>query len=345
MKELKNNRESSLDNNKKIILNILLVLFLLCLLLAFISLKNYFNKNILYLVEPSKMPSVDNIFTNEILEEPLKNFYINTSHNSYLANNQILGESKDNNTLGVLYSGARCIELDIIADKNNNPIVSHGGWDIYTSTFESHCKTIEDFAFKLTNDPLILYLEIHNADNEIYMKNIRDIIIKYFKNRLYEHDFDKKTKETYLPNAKLKNLLGKICIVINYFNMNIGKQLENKHYKEGLENRIKYLDSVVHATTDEPEGGWFSDGYIMRSQNNNDKIENVFSKFVRVYPYNIIRSKNFDIEPFIMNGYSLIAINKTNIDINLKKYNKFFKLSNIVPKYWKYIDNRWQKNN
>ncbi len=349
MTELENNKDCCLQNNKKIILNILIILFVLCLFLGLVSLKYYYDKNYLYLIEPKEMPSVDKIFTYEILEEPLKNFYINTSHNSYLANNQIFGRSREQNTLGILYTGARCIELDIISDKNNTPIVSHDGWDVYKSTFESHCKVISEFAFKLTNDPLIIYLEIHNADNEIYMINIRNVILKYFEDRLYENRFNNSTKETYLPNVKLKDLLGKICIVINYFNMNIGKQIEGKNYKEGLKNRIEYLDPIVHATTDEPENGWFGDGYIMRGQSSNDKIENVFSKFVRVYPYNVIRSKNFDIEPFIKNGYSLIALNKTsnttNIDSNLKKYNEFFKKSNIIPKYWIIENNIWKKIN
>lgn len=206
-----------------------------------------------------------------------------------------------------------------------------------------HCQVIKDYVFKLTNDPLIIYLEIHNADKEKYMKNIADLIIKYFGNRLYENYFNKKTYDTYLPNVKLKDLLGKICIVVNYFNMNIGEQVPNKKYKIGLKHRIIYLDPIIHATTDEPENGWFGNGYIMRGQSNKAEIKNEFNKFVRVYPYNIIRSKNYDIEPFINNGYSLIAINKTNDDENTKKYNNFFKISNIMPKYWIYSNNLWIK--
>jgi hypothetical protein len=179
------------------------------------------------------------------------------------------------------------------------------------------------------------------------MKNIADLIIKYFNNRLYEHYFNKltyKTYNTYLPNVKLKYLLGKICIVVNYFNMNIGEYLPNKNYKIGLHNRITYLDPIIHATTDEPENGWLRNGdYIMRGQSNKDDIKDEFSKFVRVYPYNIIRSKNYDIIPFINNGYSLIAINKTNNDVNTKNYNDFFKISNIIPKYWSFTNNSWIK--
>jgi hypothetical protein len=317
---------------------------IICLLLLLIIIKYILDKNILYLKEPQTLPSIDKIFPNEILEEPLKNFYINTSHNSYLSNNQIFGISRAKNTLGAIYTGSRCIELDIISGYNEIPFISHNGWDIKASTFESHCQVIKDFAFKLTNDPLIIYLEIHNANKENYMKNIAKLIDKYFKDRLYEHNIDNYTYNTYLPNAKLKDLLGKICIVINYFNMNIGEKVPNTNYNVGLKHSIIYLHPRVHATADEPDNGWFDTDYLMRNQNNKNKIENVFNKFVRVYPNNLFRSQNYNIKPFIENGYSLISMNKTNNDEFIKTYNDFFKISNIIPKYWNYTNNIWQKN-
>lgn len=331
----------SLDNKKKI--QIFSALFALAIAyviyIIFIA-----DKNSGFANRPSSMPNAQNRLFNQILDEPLRNFYINTSHNSYLADNQVAGVSSKNNTLSALYSGARCIELDLRYPKDkfqqtaNLPMVAHKGVDIKMSTFEEHCQAVRDFAFVLTSDPLIIYLEIDDADKKEYMQNIANLIQRYWGNRLYDYTFSKFGNgdfNSYFPNAPLRNLLGKICIVVNYFNMNIGN---------GLKHRNEILGPFIHATTDEPDGGWFDRGNIMYGQSSNKKPVSSFFSFARVYPANLLRSDNYDMTPFIESGYSLIAFNLSFRDQYLKQNSEMFRVENIIPKFW-YVNSNgnWEK--
>lgn len=53
------------------------------------------------------------------------------------------------------------MEIDIWDGKNNNPIVRHG-WTLVTDLLLDDCvRTLAEYAFKYTELPLILSLEIH----------------------------------------------------------------------------------------------------------------------------------------------------------------------------------------
>ncbi len=342
-----------MENVVKITIGLLFLASVYFIYTAFIEEKNSSFAN-----RPSSMPSAQNRLFNQILDEPLRNFYINTSHNSYLADNQVGGISSHGNTLSSLYSGARCIELDLRFPKDkvqqlaNVPVVAHKGADHKMSVFEDHCIAIRDFAFALTNDPLIIYLEIDHADKQQYMQNIASLIRRYWGDRLYDYTFDKYYSKNsfsndefnrYLPNAPLRNLLGKICVVINFYNMNIGQEI-GKNYRLGLKNRNEILAPVVHATTDEDKAGWFGRGNIMFGQPSSDPPIHSFFSFGRVYPANLLRSDNYNMAPFVQNGYSLIAFNLSYRDKFLPHYRQMFQVENIIPKFW-YVNSNgnWDK--
>ena len=339
----------------KILINICCVLLILILLSIVIFLYKS-SKNPLCFNNKSQSKSLELYLKSKnapstILDLPLFNFYINSSHNSYLDSVQILGDSSANNTLRCLQMGARCIELDIFKDtKGINPIypknylpilkeipiVSHKRTDASTSYLSNHLEIIKNNAFLNTNDPLFIFLEIGDTQYEEYMENIGKLIKHHLGSRLYKftlsqvfesnsNDIDK-----YLPNVPIKNLLNKICIIINYFGMNVGN---------GLEYRNKYLAPVVHATTHEPKNGWYGNNSksIISGQAETSQIENSFKNFSRVYPSNLLSvvnsNYNYNIQPYIDNGYSFNAINFTSELNKGLEYNlEFFKSSNILPK-------------
>lgn len=342
----------------------------ICLFLLFVIIKMYRSGSSSFANPPGSLPSLENYVRNggrlDILNYPCKDFFFNTSHNSYLDDFQLGGKALPKHTASCLYMGARCIELDVhrgsgivkVAGFDSTPVVAHGNSkftvDVANYTLDKHLEVIRDNAFKWTNDPLVLYLEIFDSQDEAYMRSIGESIRRYLGNMLYEYtmsDFmSSGDKGRYFPGAPIGNLRSKIAIVINYFNMNNGN---------GLNYRNKYLFPVIHATTDEPENGWFGNGALISGQGEKDGFKDKWDIMARVYPDNVISSANFDktdYEDWARNGYSFISINFGKGDYNVNKNKSFFKNSNILPKNFtpdengrlnqveKFDGRRWYKN-
>lgn len=281
----------------------------------------------------------------EVLDQPLSNFWINSSHNTYINGAQIGGSSSSNNLVQILDAGARCVELDIHS-RNSSPIVAHvgvgsglggdfagafkkifigGAADIYstdTKPLEDFLKVLKGNSFKNTNDPLILYLEIFDSNNEIYMKKIQDGFKNYIGDVLYSATMDRFKYSNYFLNVPIKNLLGKIIIIINYYNM------DNKNHRD------KYLFPICHGTTDEPDGGWFNVDQIprIRGLNSSNKIEiKPENQLVRIYPDNTITSSNYNPDPFWAGNYNIVSLNFQYSGENLDKNTRKFKYCSFVP--------------
>jgi len=258
-----------------------------------------------------------------VLDKKLCEFWINSSHNSFLENYQVLGESRVSNLTNTINSGARCVELDI-HDGVTAPIVMHTG--SAPGWLTDFLQVIKDNAFTNTSDPFILYLEIFGTQSETHMKRIGNLIKAYLGDRLYEGTMNIRTIENYCFNVPIRKLLGKIIIVINYYNMNTpdGK---------GLDNRDKYLFPICHATTDEPSGGWFKElGPLIKGVGADDSITlKPKNQVIRVYPNNTLKSSNYNPDVFWSNNYNIVALNFGNEDDNMKKNNKKFKYCSLIP--------------
>jgi hypothetical protein len=91
----------------------------------------------------------------------LSDYYINSSHNTYLFNNQITGDSNPEAYNRAFRAGCRAVELDCHDSDNNRPIVKHGYTLIKPCLFESIIRFIESNLFKSSPYPVILDIENH----------------------------------------------------------------------------------------------------------------------------------------------------------------------------------------
>jgi hypothetical protein len=144
----------------------------------------------------------------ELLNKPLNEFYFN-SHNSYLSYLQHFSIVKTKTLKDILNSGVRCIELDI-SHINNIPVVAHGTKHFITTTYLSFDKFLDiilEYGFN-TSDPLILFLEIFNEDNEILMNNIKNILLTKLSTRIAKLSYP----DDYIADKPIVNFLNKILI-------------------------------------------------------------------------------------------------------------------------------------
>lgn len=90
---------------------------------------------------------------------PLTDYFVWSSHNTYLSGNQLTSDSKVERYLEDLADGIKCVEIDVHND-GATPIVTHAVKGMYLSapvTFEDVIKEISTYCRKNPNfDPIIL---------------------------------------------------------------------------------------------------------------------------------------------------------------------------------------------
>ncbi|XP_068168735.1 1-phosphatidylinositol 4,5-bisphosphate phosphodiesterase zeta-1-like [Antennarius striatus] len=114
------------------------------------------------------MESKDNCVFNQAhtvvyqdMDQPLTNYFISSSHNTYLVGGQLVGKSHTDAYMRALRKGCRCLEIDCWDGDNMEPTVYHGHTLTTKILFKDVITTVAQHAFAVSPYPVILSLENH----------------------------------------------------------------------------------------------------------------------------------------------------------------------------------------
>ncbi|CRG94193.1 phosphoinositide-specific phospholipase C, putative [Plasmodium gallinaceum] len=212
-------------------------------------------------------PEYSKVYQN--MNMPLCNYWINSSHNSYLGRKQIFSTSNIEQYIYILIDGCRCVEFDCYYF-NKNIVVYHGFYGYKLTSSILFCDTLiacKIFGFTTSPYPIILSLEIHCKNKH---KNlIAKILICILGNQLYIP----KTRDeinNITPN-KCKN---KFLAKYKHFDNNESSGFY--YIFEGLQSimydEISYLSDIVGE--DEEEDAEERDDIYDIEENIDEDIEN-----------------------------------------------------------------------
>ena len=106
-------------------------------------------------------------------DKPLNEYFISSSHNTYLLGRQVAGSSSTEAYVRALQRACRCVEIDCWDGPDGRPIVVHGRTMTSSVLFADCISVIEKYAFESSPYPLILSLEVHcNPEQQQAMVDI-----------------------------------------------------------------------------------------------------------------------------------------------------------------------------
>lgn len=151
-----------------------------------------------YLLEDCHIFDTDRAVICQEMNHPLSHYFIASSHNTYLQENQLSGPSSVEAYIDALKKGCKCVELDCWDGSGDDPVIYHGHTLTSKILFRDVLEAINENAFIRSPFPLILSIENHCSVKQ------QRVMAKYFKEILQDklYRIQPGENESYLPSPE-----------------------------------------------------------------------------------------------------------------------------------------------